>query len=95
MRTLIFILLASSASADTGFSGYGKECFCTDKNRVRVELGQRICMYVDGRAYLAECQMSQNVPMWRDVGEVCPGASLDITPWTTFTSRVKNAYTPI
>ncbi|MEL6170423.1 MAG: hypothetical protein AAGK67_04310 [Pseudomonadota bacterium] len=47
------------------------ECFCTDRSGARVELGQTICMYVDGRAFMAQCQMSLNNPMWREVGGDC------------------------
>ncbi|PJE33553.1 hypothetical protein PSM7751_04015 [Pseudooceanicola marinus] len=47
------------------------ECYCTDRQGDRVELGEVICLSVDGRSYLAQCQMSLNVPMWREVGPSC------------------------
>ncbi|WP_010140826.1 hypothetical protein [Oceanicola sp. S124] len=47
------------------------ECYCTDRQGDRVELGETICLSVDGRSYLAQCQMSLNVPMWREVGPSC------------------------
>lgn len=50
------------------------ECYCTDRTGGRVELGETICLMVDGRAYLARCEMSLNVPAWRDTGSDCVGA---------------------
>lgn len=54
------------------------DCYCTDRNRSRIELGETICMQVDGRMFMAQCQMSLNVPMWREVQEGC--LSSDIGP---------------
>lgn len=53
----------------------GVECYCTDRSGSRVELGQTICLTVDGRAFLARCEMSLNVPMWRNTGDDCVGAA--------------------
>ncbi|MCB1355101.1 MAG: hypothetical protein KDK53_00890 [Maritimibacter sp.] len=58
----------------------GIDCYCTDRSGSRVELGQTICLIVDGRAFLARCEMSLNVPAWRDIGEACVGAGLMSTP---------------
>ncbi|CUH83239.1 hypothetical protein [Thalassovita mediterranea] len=52
------------------------ECYCTNREGARVELGQRICLVVDGRMFMAECQMSLNVPMWRELGEGCLTSAL-------------------
>ena len=73
MRALIaLILLAHPALADvTSPSGKTVECYCTDRTGTRVELGQTVCMQVDGRMFMAQCQMSLNVPMWREVGAGC------------------------
>ncbi len=54
------------------------ECYCTDRSGTRVELGETICLAVDGRAFLARCEMSLNVPMWRDIGADCVGAGLAV-----------------
>jgi len=35
---------------------------------------------VDGRSYMARCEMSLNVPMWRDTGEGCISAEMLTTP---------------
>ncbi|MEL6888271.1 MAG: hypothetical protein AAFO86_06140 [Pseudomonadota bacterium] len=74
---LISLSLASPALADvTSPSGKTVECFCTDRGGSRIELGQTICMQVDGRLFMAQCQMSLNVPMWREVQEGCLSSSL-------------------
>jgi len=52
------------------------DCYCTDTQGERVELDQVICLYVNGRAFLARCEMSLNNPMWRDTGEGCVSSQL-------------------
>jgi hypothetical protein len=47
------------------------ECYCTNRGQ-RVEIGQRACLRVDGRAFTALCFMSQNSPGWRREHEGCP-----------------------
>jgi len=73
MRSLIFLLaLTAPALADvTSPSGKTVECFCTDRTGARIELGQTVCMQVDGRMFMAQCQMSLNSPMWREVAQGC------------------------
>ena len=39
-------------------------------------MGETICLSVGGRNFLARCEMSLNVPMWRDIGSDCLGAGL-------------------
>jgi hypothetical protein len=71
-------MLAGPLLADvTSPSGKTVECYCTDKTGSRVELGQTICLQVDGRMFMAQCQMSLNVPMWREVKKGCLSSSLD------------------
>ena len=77
LAILLTFLLALPAAADvTSPSGKTVECYCTDRNRNRIELGETVCMQVDGRMFMAQCQMSLNVPMWREVQEGCLSASL-------------------
>jgi hypothetical protein len=47
------------------------DCYCTDKTGTRIELGEEICMFVDGRSFTARCEMSLNNPMWRETGDSC------------------------
>ena len=35
-----------------------------------------VCLQVDGRMFMAQCQMSLNVPMWREVSEGCLSSEL-------------------
>jgi len=79
MRLLGFFLvvLAAPAVADvTGPGGKTVDCYCTDKAGSRVELGQQICLFVDGKAFMARCEMSLNVPMWRPTGAGCLSSQL-------------------
>lgn len=65
-------LLPMQAAADvTTPSGKVQDCYCTDSGGARVELGDMICLHVDGRMFLARCEMSLNNPMWREVREGC------------------------
>ncbi len=69
---LIAPVVASPLAADyVGPGGKVRECYCTDKTGASVSLGQTICLQVDGRMFMAQCQMSQNVPMWREIQNGC------------------------
>lgn len=76
--SLLLIWVALPGIADVTYPG-GKtvECYCTDTSGGRVDLGQTICLQVDGRMFMAQCQMSLNVPMWREVQQGCLSSSLD------------------
>lgn len=56
-------------------------CFCTDKQGLKRQLGDIICLTIGSRSFRAKCVMSQNVPFWRDQEEGCPAAALP-TPAT-------------
>ena len=73
----IMVMLANPVLADV-VSPKGKviDCYCTDKTGSRVELGESICLQVDGRMFMAQCQMSLNVPMWRETQEGCLSSRL-------------------
>lgn len=74
---LILLVPSQTAQADvTGPGGKVQECYCTDKTGSRVELGETICLQVDGRMFMAQCQMSLNVPMWREVQKGCLSSRL-------------------
>lgn len=69
---LTLIFLAFPVAADvTSPSGKTVDCFCTDKSGARVELGEQRCLAVGGRIYMARCEMSLNVPMWRETDGNC------------------------
>lgn len=68
----LIALTATTAQADvTTPQGKTIDCYCTDRSGSRIELGETICMQVDGRMFMAQCQMSLNVPMWREVSAGC------------------------
>ncbi len=73
---LIFLAATSPALADVNQNGKTIDCYCTDRQGARVELGEMICLQVDGRMFMAQCQMSLNVPMWREISDGCLSSSL-------------------
>lgn len=74
---LAITLCSTPAMADyVGPNGEVRDCYCTDKSGSRVELGEMICLQVGGRMFMAQCQMSLNVPMWREVSEGCLSSGL-------------------
>ncbi len=79
MRWLVLIsaLIATPALADYNMNGKTVDCYCTDTGGERVELGETICLQVDGRMFTAQCQMSLNVPMWREISSGCLSSRLD------------------
>lgn len=77
----IALLAATPGVADvTGPNGRTVDCFCTDTQGLRVELGETICLTVGGRAFMAQCDMSLNVPTWRETGQGCLSSSLESSP---------------
>ncbi len=77
---LLFILAATPAFSDATIGGKTVECYCTDTNGARVEMGEMTCLRVDGRMFMARCDMSLNVPIWRKVSDGCLSSSLGETP---------------
>ena len=91
LRPALGILLAGLCAAPAGAdvqlpSGKVQDCFCTDRTGSRIELGEIICLQVDGRMFMARCEMSLNNPMWRELTDGClsselrPGAGFQSTP---------------
>lgn len=75
---ILFLMLSVPALADVqGPGGKVIECYCTDTQGSRVELEQEICLFVDGRAFMARCEMALNVPIWRDTGRGCVSSVLE------------------
>jgi len=65
------VLATAPVLADGSAGGKAVECYCTDASGGRIEMGATICLQVDGRMFTAQCQMSLNVPMWREIREGC------------------------
>lgn len=66
-----FFVLVSLAGLAGEANVKWPECFCTDTSGARVELGETVCLTVDGRTYEARCEMMLNNPMWRETGSGC------------------------
>ena len=62
---LIFAVAANAASAEI-------PCQCRDSQGNLHDVGTVLCLRVDGRAFMALCDMSLNVTIWRDTGAACP-----------------------
>jgi len=80
LSCLLVLTGLAPARADVKAPG-GKtiDCYCTDRQGDRVELGETICLQVDGRMFMAQCQMSLNVPMWREVQKGCLSSRLELS----------------
>lgn len=80
MMRLLAICLAGSLTAPAlaqNSNVQWPDCYCTDREGQRVELGELRCMRVDGRNFTAQCQMSLNNPMWREVDEGCLSSEVE------------------
>lgn len=73
---LLLAVVAQPALADYNLNGKVIDCYCTDTQGSRVDVGETICMHVDGRSFMAQCQMSLNVPMWREIAPACLSSDL-------------------
>ena len=75
-KIALLALIASPAFADVSSGGKTIDCYCTDKTGSRMELGEMTCLQVDGNMFMAQCQMSLNVTMWRKISDGCLSSSL-------------------
>ncbi len=48
------------------------DCFCTDSDGQRIELGRTTCLRIGSQLVLAKCGMSLNNPTWRHIQKGCP-----------------------
>ena len=97
MRKAVMFLILSAVPAIADVVGPGGktvDCFCTDGQGARVELGETICLTVGGRAYMALCDMSLNVPTWRDTGQGCLSSELERSPTERVFHLLKPAVEP-
>ncbi len=77
MRSISRGLLFSLAAVALSPPGIASAtCTCVNKGGALYELGERVCIRVNGKAYLAECQMNLNNTSWQKVADECPIASL-------------------
>ena len=71
LSLIIALLAAAMTTQSVAQARKTVECYCTDKSGARVELGQSKCLNVGGRFFMARCEMSLNVPMWREQDGGC------------------------
>ncbi|MEM1101789.1 MAG: hypothetical protein AAGH73_09710 [Pseudomonadota bacterium] len=73
MRKLILslIFLAGSVTAETNPA---LDCWCRGSSGERFEMGDITCFTISGRTFTAQCQMSLNNTMWRELSEGCLSA---------------------
>lgn len=48
------------------------DCFCTDSQGERIELGKTTCLSIGSQQVTARCEMSLNTPIWKRVQKGCP-----------------------
>ena len=72
MPCLAFVLLPVIADAHN--------CKCRNRGTM-FELGQTSCLRVDGRNYLARCEMKLNVSSWTEVQDGCPVTDANLTKY--------------
>ncbi|MEM7731498.1 MAG: hypothetical protein AAF280_01800 [Pseudomonadota bacterium] len=69
--TRAFLISLTLAVTSVAAQAKTVDCYCTNATGDRVELGEMICLHVGGRSFTAQCQMSLNNPMWREVSDGC------------------------
>ncbi|KEA07101.1 hypothetical protein CN09_09035 [Rhizobium rhizogenes] len=50
----------------------GQDCYCKNSDGKQHAIGEIACMTVDGKSYLAQCEMNLNVTSWSKLQEGCP-----------------------
>ena len=76
----LIALLPLTGYAQTVTQAKTIDCYFTDSTGGRIELGESICLNVGGRMFTAQCQMSLNVPMWRETQNGCLSSNLKALP---------------
>jgi len=50
------------------------ECYCTDSEGKRVEVGELACLHIGSRTVTSRCEKARNLVIWRHQKEGCqPG----------------------
>ena len=74
------LLVPVPALADVTAGGVTIPCYCRDTYGERREVGEEVCLVVDGRAFMGRCEMALNVTIWRDTGAGCVSSRLERGP---------------
>lgn len=75
---MLSAVMAGPALADWNMNGVIIDCYCTDTTGGKVDVGEMACLQVDGKMFMAQCDMSLNVPIWRKVSEGCMTSSFHL-----------------
>ena len=76
-RPISRIVVASSVLlCASAFTADAHNCRCRNRG-VMFDLGQTSCLHVDGRNYMARCEMKLNVSSWTKVEDGCPISRID------------------
>ncbi|AVA21205.1 hypothetical protein QA648_05255 [Rhizobium sp. CB3171] len=50
----------------------GQDCYCKNVDGKQHAIGEVACMTVNGKSYLAQCEMNLNVTSWLKLQDGCP-----------------------
>lgn len=78
MRLLSCMLLGAAVLIVPAWTAAGPpdaRCTCRNRDGSKHALGAVVCLSVDGRKYLARCEMVLNVTSWQKVQDGCPLAA--------------------
>ena len=78
LLSIAMCVLGAAGHADQKIGDTVVDCYCTDSTGDRVEIGESICLVVDGRSFIAKCEMALNNPIWRDTGASCNLSSINL-----------------
>lgn len=80
---VVFLFVLVDAAAWAADRAQHTGCTCRNRDGSRHQLGAVACLNVDGRRYLARCEMALNVPNWKKVQDECPAAAAAGQPSAT------------
>ncbi|MEO1457177.1 MAG: hypothetical protein AAFV49_06360 [Pseudomonadota bacterium] len=68
------VRLAADWQRPPAKEGYSyPDCYCTDSDGRRVEVGQIACLQIGSRLVTSRCEQARNLVIWRHQEEGCPG----------------------
>lgn len=70
--TVLGLPLVAIAVITSGSALAGENCYCKNTDGKQHAVGEVACMTVDGKSYLAQCEMNLNVTSWSKLQEGCP-----------------------
>lgn len=71
MSVQVTVIVSAILLCFSALEAEAHRCQCRNRG-VMYELGQTSCLHVDGRNYMARCEMKLNVSSWTKVEDGCP-----------------------